>query len=55
MKKFFTRAILMFTHRIWNRRIVELLNGAYMDKKISSHQWHELAALFDPTQDHKVY
>lgn len=55
MKEFFVKIILRLTHRIWNRRIVGLLSGAYMDKKINSHQLHELAAMFDPTQDHKVY
>lgn len=47
--------VLRATHRLWNRRISALLCWAYEKGKINSHQLHELTALFDPTQKHKVY
>lgn len=50
-----SRLILKLTHRIWNRRIFELLSRAYNDRVINSEQLHILAAKFDPTQKHEVY
>lgn len=51
----FTRAILKWTHRLWNRQISRILCRAYSDGVIDSAQMHELAAAFDPTQRHIVY
>ena len=50
-----TKFMLKLTHRIWNRRISALLCMAYETRLINSKQLHELTALFDPTQDHRVY
>jgi hypothetical protein len=55
MGKRLTNLVLKLTHRIWNRRISSLLCRAYTNRVINSKQLHELTALFDPTQDHKVY
>ncbi len=49
------KAILKFTHRIWNARISALLCRACDRNVINSHQLHILAAMFDPTQKHEVY
>ena len=49
------KLILKATHRIWNGRISALLCRAYSRGIINSHQLHELAAMFDPTQKHQVY
>jgi len=49
------KLILRFTHRIWNQRISVLLCRAAERGHINSYQLHELAAMFDPTQEHEVY
>lgn len=51
----FANLVLRLTHRLWNRRISAILCRAYQDRVIDSYQLHELAAMFDPTQDHHVY
>lgn len=55
MKNAVLRVVLKFTHRMWNRRISAILCRAYSDGVINSYQLHELAAKFDPTQNHVVY
>lgn len=47
--------ILRLTHKIWNSVISRILCEAYSQRKINSHQLHELTSLFDPTQNHKIY
>jgi len=47
--------ILKLTHKIWNKTISRILNEACQKSIISSKQFHDLAAMFDPTQKHKVY
>lgn len=49
------KMLLKWTHRLWNRQISRILCRAYEDRIINSHQLHELAAKFDPTQKHSVY
>lgn len=49
------KLILRMTHRLWNARISALLCRACDRGTINSHQLHELAAMFDPTQKHQVY
>jgi hypothetical protein len=44
--------ILRMTHRVWNREISRLLGRAYERRWIDSRQYHQLAAMFDPTQTH---
>ena len=55
MKKWLSKLILKLTHRLWNRSISAILCRAYNNRVINSYQLHELAAKFDPTQDHEVY
>jgi len=52
--RWYTRLVLRMTHRMWNRRIARILCNSY-PSIINSQQLHELAAKFDPTQNHKVY
>jgi len=46
--------IRKMTHKLWNSEISRLLCQAYNRGIINSKQLHILAALFDPTQNHKV-
>lgn len=46
--------LLKLTHNIWNEEISKILCHAYSSGVINSNQLHQLTAMFDPTQQHKV-
>lgn len=51
----FATLILKLTHKLWQRRIIDILQRSYRDGILSHRQLAVMVEKFDRTQHHEVY